>query len=508
MQINNKNIHAAIIDLDGVLTRTAVQHALSWKRMFDAYNAQRVAAGKTPFREFSIETDYPPYIDGIPRHEGVKNFLASRNIMLPAGHPTDPAGQESICGLGNRKNEIFLEIISNEGVNTYKKNIAQISQWKDRGLKTAMISSSKNARQVLRSAGIEHLFDICIDGVDSHDRKIPGKPAPDIFLAAAEALQVSPEKALVVEDSQAGIEAARKGNFGLIVGIRNASGHADLLKKGAHTVVENLSELHTAAGLLKTPGELPHALKNFEELKKKIEKNGAMIFLDFDGTLAPIVEKHEDAGISETKRKLLQELAGRYQAAIISGRGLADVKQRAGVKDIFYAGSHGFEIEGPNNFFKEHDEAQKILPVLDELEPLLHSTLKQIKGVRLERKKFTLAVHYRQVAPENEKEVIKLVEEVLRDYPSLKTGHGKKVLELRPALNWHKGKAVRFLIELLAEGQSKKIPLYIGDDITDEDAFEELPEGICILTGTHGQKTYANYRLENVNEVEQFLQKL
>lgn len=255
------------------------------------------------------------------------------------------------------------------------------------------------------------------------------------------------------------------------------------------------------------PKQLASAIENLENLKAKFDQKKPLIFLDFDGTLAPIVENHEDAKMDEETREIVQQLSKKYAIAVVSGRGLSDVREKVGLLDIFYAGSHGFEIAGPNNFKKENEEAQKMLPIFDEVEEILQKKLSEINGVRFERKKFTLAIHYRQVA---EKEVSKfhsLIENVVKNYPKLHKGDGKKVVEIKPNIDWHKGKAVNFLRKELSY-EKNPFSIYLGDDTTDEDAFREMENGLGILVGEHGHDSYADYRVENITEVKKFLKAL
>ncbi|MDT0691098.1 trehalose-phosphatase [Salegentibacter sp. F188] len=253
--------------------------------------------------------------------------------------------------------------------------------------------------------------------------------------------------------------------------------------------------------------QLPSALKNVEELKEKFRVKKPLLFLDFDGTLAPIVEKHEDAAISEEMRDLVKQLSQVHPTAVVSGRGMKDVSQRVNLPELYYAGSHGFEISGPRNFIKENDEAQKVLPIFDKIEPILKEKLQDIKGVDFERKKFTLAIHYRQVDESRAPEVHNRVSEILKDYPELLKADGKKVIEIRPAIDWHKGKAVEFLKLQLGE-KDQNFSVYIGDDVTDEDAFKYIDDGLGILVGDHGNKTYADYSLEDLDEVKEFFKLL
>ncbi len=260
----------------------------------------------------------------------------------------------------------------------------------------------------------------------------------------------------------------------------------------------------------KETDQLPPALNCFKEIVDKLEGKKLLLLLDFDGTLAPIVPRHEDAAISASMRALVRSLANVSTTAVISGRGMDDVRQRVDVDGIYYAGSHGFEISGPAGFSREQEDARQSLPALRRLEKQLRQDLDDIPGVRFENKKFSLAIHYRQVAGEQQQEVIDRVEAALDDFPELKKGEGKKVIEVQPAVDWHKGKAVQLLIEELSAHGDRYYPLYIGDDITDENAFRVLRhrEGMGILVGDHGRPTQAEYHLENVDEVASFLERL
>ena len=231
-------IRAGLFDLDGVLTQTAKVHAAAWKQMFDEYLHTR----PEPFREFS-QHDYDAYVDGKRRQDGVRSFLASRGIELPDGAPDDPPARETVAGLGNRKNELVLERIRKEGVQPYQGSVRYVKAARDAGLRHAVVSSSTNARDVLRAAGFEDAFETVIDGVVAERQHLNGKPAPDTFLAGARALDVEPAEAAVFEDALAGVEAGRAGNFGFVVGVDRVGQAAELLEHGADIVVKDLAEL-------------------------------------------------------------------------------------------------------------------------------------------------------------------------------------------------------------------------------------------------------------------------
>jgi beta-phosphoglucomutase family hydrolase len=236
-------IRACLFDLDGVLTQTAKVHAAAWKSMFDEFLERRAQRTGDPFAPFDDVRDYDAYVDGRPRYAGVQEFLRSRGIELPGGAPDDPPSAETVDGLGNRKNEIVLQLIDERGVETYSGSMRYVDVARDAGLRRAVVSSSANAREVLRTAGIEQLFEQVIDGVVADREHLRGKPAPDTFLAAAHAMDVEPPAAAVFEDSLAGVEAGRAGGFGFVVGV-DRTGQADELRAhGATIVVEDLAEL-------------------------------------------------------------------------------------------------------------------------------------------------------------------------------------------------------------------------------------------------------------------------
>ncbi|NEC69096.1 beta-phosphoglucomutase family hydrolase [Streptomyces sp. SID9727] len=234
-----EGIQACLFDLDGVVTRTAVVHAAAWKATFDAFLRERDGAD---FRPFS-DSDYDQFVDGRPRADGVRSFLASRGIELPEGTPDDPPDTRSVNGVGNRKNELLLEKIRTDGVEPYQGTLRYIDAVRAAGLATAIVSSSANTRDVLHSIDAERLFDVRIDGVVARERKLPGKPHPDTFLAAARDLGVEPSRAAVFEDALAGMDAGRSGHFGFVVGVDRVGQTDALYAHGADRVVKDLAEL-------------------------------------------------------------------------------------------------------------------------------------------------------------------------------------------------------------------------------------------------------------------------
>jgi len=237
------SIQACLFDLDGVLTMTAKVHAAAWKQTFDAYLRDRAATTGEQYRPFDEITDYDEYVDGKARYDGVRSFLASRGIELPEGTSNDPTTTETVRGLGNRKNELVLQLIHDQGVEAYEGSVRYVRAARDAGLRRAVVSSSANCRDVLEAAGIADLFEARIDGIVAEREHLPGKPAPDTFLAGARALGVEPAAATVFEDALAGVAAGRAGRFGFVVGVDRV-GQSDALRAhGADLVVSDLSNL-------------------------------------------------------------------------------------------------------------------------------------------------------------------------------------------------------------------------------------------------------------------------
>ena len=234
---------ACLFDLDGVLTQTAKVHAAAWKTTFDEYLAQRAREHGEQFVPFDPVGDYDEYVDGKPRYDGVRSFLSSRSIELPQGSPDDSAGDATIDGLGNRKNETVLRMIHEQGVEPYEGSVRYVQAVRSAGLRRAVVSSSTNCHDVLVAAGILDLFEEIIDGRVAEREHLRGKPAPDTFLAGARALGVQPAQAAVFEDALAGVQAGRAGSFGYVVGVDRVGQAAELKAHGADVVVRDLAEL-------------------------------------------------------------------------------------------------------------------------------------------------------------------------------------------------------------------------------------------------------------------------
>lgn len=251
------NFDAVVFDMDGVVTDTASVHARAWQRMFDEYLARRAGPPGTPFTAFVPGSDYRKFVDGKPRYEGVDSFLRSRGIRLPWGAPDDPADRETVCGLGNRKNALFNEVVAAEGVRLYASTLDLIHGLRRAGFRVGLATSSRNAARVLAGTPAAGLFGAVVDGLVAEQLKLNGKPRPDIFLMASASLGVAPARAVVVEDAVAGVQAGAAGGFGLVLGIAREGNAAELRENGADMVVRDLAEV------------------SVEEINRQVRRKGA-----------------------------------------------------------------------------------------------------------------------------------------------------------------------------------------------------------------------------------------
>jgi len=510
-----KDYAALLFDLDGVVVQTARVHAAAWKQLFDEYLQAR--AFGDDWQPFDIDADYRQYVDGKPRYDGVQSFLASRGIDLPYGTPDDDPDAETICGLGNRKNGFFNKRLREDGVEVFDLAVAFLRLLRARGFKTAVVSSSKNCQPVVQAAGIEDLFDTRVDGVVSAELGLTGKPEPDIFLEAARRLEVPAARAVVLEDAISGVQAGRRGAFGLVVGLDRVGHAQDLQANGADVVVRTFAELAVEGDRPMWEHEidaLPSALASLDEVGRMLADKRPFVALDYDGTLTPIVERPELAVLSDEMRGVVTALADRCTVAVISGRDRKDVQNLVGIDTLFYAGSHGFDISGPEGQHIGSQQGEDFLPALDEAQASIESLLADIPGSQIERKRFSVAVHYRRVDPGRAPAVEEAVDRVLAEHDRLRKGTGKMVFEVQPDIDWHKGKALCWLMQALGLDGEEVVPFYLGDDVTDEDAFRVLQDGgVGILVrGNEAEKasrtSAARYALDDCAQVREYLARL
>jgi trehalose 6-phosphate phosphatase len=262
--------------------------------------------------------------------------------------------------------------------------------------------------------------------------------------------------------------------------------------------------------------ELPSALDQWgnigDNITSQLKGKRLAVFLDYDGTLTPIAARPEMAVLAEEMRETVRSLAELCPVAIVSGRDRLDVEQLVQIESLIYAGSHGFDIAGPEGGEIEFEQGSSFLASLDQAEQAFSQELSAVTGARIERKKFSIAVHFRGVARQDEARVEPIVDAVLARSPDLRKGLGKKVFELQPGIDWHKGKAVLWLLEALGLNADDVVPVYVGDDVTDEDAFRALASqtqhGIGIVVTETPRPTAAQYSLKSTDEVQTFLHQL
>lgn len=362
LTINTEQYDAVLFDLDGVVTRTADTHASAWKKLFDEYLKKK--SNSDHYLPFDIKDDYVRHVDGKPRYKGVQDFISSRNIAIPYGSIQDAPDKETICGLGNRKNIIFSNLLKTDGVNVYESTIDLIKQLRKNGLKTAVVSSSKNCLKVIKAAEIEDLFDTRVDGVVSENLGLPGKPEPDIFLEAAKILDADVIRCVVVEDALSGVEAGKKGGFGMVIGVNRGDQATQLKEKGAHVVVDDLSEIGTGV-LLKN---LPNALQSFGKIIGQIGGKEIVIFISYDSILSHSPVFAPGAALNQIIAKILAPLGGPFTVFLIAKENPEQVKKQIHIDNIYYVGSDdsgGYVVKGPGGQSVEIGKHCKQSPRLD-----------------------------------------------------------------------------------------------------------------------------------------------
>ena len=518
VRIDPRYHDAVLFDLDGVITDTASLHQAAWKELFDDYLRRRGPSHVENHGPFT-PADYRHFIDGKPRYDAVRDFLVSRGIDLPLGTLTDSAAVETVYGLGNRKQQHFVVQIA-AGVPVFGSTIALVRRLADAGVAVAVYSASRNCAAVLESAGIADLFDIRVDGIVAEELALPGKPDPAMLIETARRLGVRPARAVIVEDSEAGVTAARTGGFGLIIGVdRSGDARIELTARGADAVIGDLAEV-TVRDIDRRMSALPDALSSFDQLAGVLGAHRPALFFDFDGTLSNIVDQPEQAALVDGAAEALRALAARYPVAVLSGRDLADIRARVGIAGLWYAGSHGFEMVAPDGTYHSNETAAQAIDVLRHAADELTGQLADISGVSVEHKRYAVAVHYRNAAPDAAGAVRAAVRDI-GERSGLKMTAGRKVFELRPNVDWDKGKTLEWILEKVTGGETLPpihggrevpMPIFIGDDLTDEDAFDSvLHDGIGIVvrhTEDGDRATAARYCLNDPEQVREFLDRV
>ncbi|MCV7256272.1 trehalose-phosphatase [Mycobacterium hackensackense] len=371
-----------------------------------------------------------------------------------------------------------------------------------RGIEVATAAHSSNPRcqHALKAAGVDDLFDVCIDGIGGESRMA-------VLADAAHRLGVRPQRCVVVEDTCAGVTAGREGGFAVVIGI-DPTGQGDLLRCGADAIVADLADVAVRRGD-KRISTLPNALTSYGQLIGITSARESLMFLDYDGTLSPIVSDPDAAALVEGAAEALELVGAVCPVAILSGRDLADIRARVGIPGIWYAGSHGFELTGPEGTYHCNEAAAASVPLFEQAAAELTSALATIAGVRIEHKRFAVAVHYREVAPEHVDAIVALVHHIgHRD--GLRVTSGRMLVELRPDIDWDKGTTLAWIRDRI-DPAGALLPIYIGDDLTDEDAFDAVHfDGIGIVVGHDedgDRKSAAHFSLQSPEQVREFLQR-
>lgn len=475
---------ALLLDLDGVITDTRDIHFRAWKNLFDEFLLSRKS------KDVFTEQDYQHYLDGRPREDGIYAYLFARGLEVT---------KEEFIRLKTAKNEHYRKILQDSELKPFPDFLELMKSLKGRDIKVAVVSSSENARFILKKLDLESSFDLIFDGILGKRLNLRGKPEPHYFIEAARMLSLTPSECGIVEDALNGVMAGRKGEFHIVYGISRKGPEymKELMDAGANRVITSLVEIVTP----------PNALKAWEEFLMSTGDKDIAIFLDFDGTLSEIVPEPDKAVLKDEAKPVLSDLSKSFTLAVVSGRDRMDVKNKVGLSDIFYAGTHGFDMSGPGCFRYQLDNISNKLKDLEKVTLSLEHLVSDLEGVIIEKKSYATAIHYRMASDEIGPLLKSRILSVIEEFPSLRIKEGKKVFEILPAVDWDKGKAVNKLIDILNVDTSQIVPIYIGDDTTDEDAFRSLRGrgiGIRVDDENNGQ-TYADFTLKNPDEVLDFL---
>ncbi len=496
-----ENIKAYIFDLDGVLTQTHNLHARAWNKLFLEFLGKRRQGPHTEnedLHDYDDKNDYQRFLDGKPRLEGIKSFFRSRNI---------PYEENLIRELGEKKNIFYQKLLEMEGPHTVPESVSFIQKLREHNVPMAVVSSSRNCRLILKMAGIDDYFKVIIDPQIAESKHLQGKPRPDYFIEAAQKLNKRQNECAIVEDSLAGVKAGKDGDFKKVYAIKldkDKQAMEKLKAEGADQVLSSLWEIKEAQEML----TLPDVFTVFKDIFPESEKKNYFLFLDFDGTLSPIVAEPEKARPLEGIKEIVQRCSEFFPVCIITGRDTEVIKKLLPLTDIYYAACHGFEITGPKEYHYELPEALALIPVFDKAQHLLTLRLSAMEGLIIERKKFGLAFHYRKIGSDSViAELKKEIQEYCLNHQELRFQLGEKVIEIQPHLNWDKGKALLKLYQVLNLKMKDTPPLYLGDGNTDEDAFREMRDcGVPILASIEARPTLARYHLKGPQKVKKFLE--
>lgn len=449
--IDRRYHDAVIVGLDNVVDKATRVHAAAWTKFLDDYltrRPQRTGEDHCPL----THDDYRRFLAGKP--DGVADFLAARGIRLPPGSPTDLT-DDTVYGLQNLERQTFLQLL-NTGVPEGKSIASFARRLQVAGVRVAAHTSHRNYGHTLDATGLAEVFAVFVDGAVTAELGLPAEPNPAGLIETAKRLGANPGRCVVIDSCQTGLRAGRNGGFALVIAV-DAHGDAEnLLSSGADAVVADLAAVTVGSGDAAI-STIPDALQVYSQLKRLLTGRRPAVFLDFDGTLSDIVERPEAATLVDGAAEALRALAAQCPVAVISGRDLADVRNRVKVDGLWLAGSHGFELVAPDGSHHQNAAATAAIDGLAEAAAQLADALREIAGAVVEHKRFAVAVHYRNVADDSVDNLIAAVRR-LGHAAGLRVTTGRKVVELRPDIAWDKGKALDWIGERL--GRPKSAPTY------------------------------------------------
>ncbi len=479
-------IRLLIFKLDGVVVPMAPLQATAWKSVCD--EALDWATGGAPYKPFDVALDHAQYMEHAVPVEGLRAFMTSRACPLEDGTPGDGPEMRTLHGLAALWRDRLDAELEQDGVEIYPSALELIGFSREQGLAVALMLDSPVQRRIAALAGVDGLFDALVVG---------GGVA-----AVAGQVGITPDHCAIIDDTERGVAEARSQGAGLVIGLARSGAAGPLQMALADLVVSDLSELLPGGGP-------PLAMACLNAITAGLSRRKVALFLDYDGTLAPIVDRPEDAVLPDETRKVLKSLSEVAVLAFVSGRMKREVRGFVGLDNVFYAGSHGFAIEGPNGLDFVQEEGGALMPVIAEAAREIASDLASVAGVLIEDKHFAVAIHYRRVAEDDRPLVEAAVDRAVDRHGDLRKAGGKMVFELRPKIDWHKGKALDYLLRRLGLDDGSVLPIYIGDDVTDEDAFETLRgRGIAICVKEQPAPTAAAFRVRDPEEVCRFLRHL
>lgn len=433
--IDRRYHDAVIVGLDNVVDKATRVHAAAWTKFLDDYltrRPQRTGEDHCPL----THDDYRRFLAGKP--DGVADFLAARGIRLPPGSPTDLT-DDTVYGLQNLERQTFLQLL-NTGVPEGKSIASFARRLQVAGVRVAAHTSHRNYGHTLDATGLAEVFAVFVDGAVTAELGLPAEPNPAGLIETAKRLGANPGRCVVIDSCQTGLRAGRNGGFALVIAV-DAHGDAEnLLSSGADAVVADLAAVTVGSGDAAI-STIPDALQVYSQLKRLLTGRRPAVFLDFDGTLSDIVERPEAATLVDGAAEALRALAAQCPVAVISGRDLADVRNRVKVDGLWLAGSHGFELVAPDGSHHQNAAATAAIDGLAEAAAQLADALREIAGAVVEHKRFAVAVHYRNVADDSVDNLIAAVRR-LGHAAGLRVTTGRKVVELRPDIAWDKGKAL------------------------------------------------------------------